>query len=637
MTDYLPFLIFGLATGSVYGLSAMGLVLTYKTSGVFNLAHGAVGAAAAYTFYDLRQENGVSWPLAALIVVVVFGLVVGLVLERAAVLLAPVTTAYKIVGTIGLLVAIRALIGLRYGDGQLPFNTFLPQDTAFTIASVDTTVEQVIVLLLGMCAATGLAVFFRVTRLGTAMRGVVDDPMLLDLSGTEPARVRRSAWVIGTSFSAASGVLFASNQGLLDVNVLSLLVVQAFGAATLARFKSIPMAFVGGLIVGVVQKLVSKAVVPYESLQGLDLIVPFLFLFLGLLVIPRAGLSEVGRTVKSFTPQRLELPVLVRNGGYAAFAIMLVLLPFVVGSRLPAYNIALSQVVLFASLHLLVRTSGQISLMHFGFAAVGAAAFAHSLGSGVPYVIAVLLAGLACVPVALIISIPAIRLSGLFLALSTLGFGIVLAQFFYSKSYFFANGLATRRPPGADSDKGFYFVLLAVAALSVAVAVVIERARLGRLLRAMSDSPLALSTVGVSVNISRVLIFVISGFMAGISGALYAAQFGSVNQDAFNFVQSLLALTVLSIAGRNVITAAFLAPFLLYVLPIYISDVTLNRYLQLAFGLGAVATAAASQGGVRNAVARALARDGDRGPGPASDRGSRAAPVTASERRPARV
>src|SRR4051794_24844928 len=99
----------------------MGLVLTYKTSGLFNLAHGAVCAAAAYVFYDLRQNAGLAWPVAALLSVLVFGAVVGLLLERMAGALAEVTTTYKIVATIGLLVAVRSLIVLRYGPTALFF------------------------------------------------------------------------------------------------------------------------------------------------------------------------------------------------------------------------------------------------------------------------------------------------------------------------------------------------------------------------------------------------------------------------------------------------------------------------------------------------------------------------------------
>ncbi|MGQ0465917.1 MAG: branched-chain amino acid ABC transporter permease [Sporichthyaceae bacterium] len=621
MGDYVPFIVFGVITGSIYGLTAMGLVLTYKTSGVFNIAHGAVCAASAYGFFWLRERQDLPWPLAFLIVALVFGPLAGLVLERLAVVLAPVSTAYRIVGTVGLLVAIRALIALGFGERGLSFNTFLSQEKVFTISSVAVTVEHLLILGLGVVSAGGLFAFFRLSRLGTAMRGVVDDPQLLSMSGTAPVAVRRASWMIGSSFAAVSGILFASNQAQLDVNVLSLLVVQAFGAAIFGRFQSIPLAFLGGIAIGVLQKVVGKAVGDTESLQGLNLAVPFLVLFIGLLVIPRHKLVEVGRMVRARPPAAPFFSPRVRAGGFVVFAAVLLALPTIVDSRLPGYNTAMTQVLLFVSLHLLVRTSGQISLCHVGFAAVGAAGFGHMLGHGVPFFLALLIGGLVCLPVALVVSVPAIRLSGLYLALATLGFGILLSQFAYSKKYMFGGGqLLTRRPDGFASDTRYYYLLLGFAVAAVAVVLIVERSRLGRLLRAMSDSPMALTTLGTSVAVSRVIVFAISGFIAGISGALYASLFGAVNQDAFNYVQSLLALAVLAIAGSRTITAAFAAPFLLYVVPLYFTDEKFNQYLQLSFGLGAILAAAASQGAIGTALARATQRHAGRAQGPAGRR-----------------
>jgi len=300
---------------------------------------------------------------------------------------------------------------------------------------------------------------------------------------------------------------------------------------------------------------------------------------------------------------------------------VLLALPSIVDARLPGYNTAMTQVLLFVSLHLLVRTSGQISLCHIGFAAVGGATFGHMLGRGVPFYLALLIGGLACLPVALIVSVPAIRLSGLYLALATLGFGIVLSQYAYAKSYMFGGtALATERAPGFDSQRSYYYLLLAFAVGGVLLVMLVERSRLGRLLRAMSDSPVALTTLGTSVNVARVLVFCISGFIAGISGALYASLFGAVNQDAYNYVQSLVALAVLAIAGSRTLTAAFAAPFLLYVVPLYFTDQDIVQWLQLAFGLGAILAAAASQGALGTAAARSTQRHVERLAGPGGHR-----------------
>lgn len=599
MNELLPYVVFGLTAGSIYGLAAMGLVLTYKTSGVFNLAHGAVGAAGAYAFYSVRDQLGLPWPVAAAVAVLLLGVGSGLVLERLAAALAGVSTAYRVVATVGLLLAVRGVLLLLYGDTAKPFKAFLPQTTVLTVAGVNVSVESVVVLLLGIVSAAVLFLLFRRSRTGLAMRAVVDNADLLDMTGESPRGVRRNAWLIGSCFASASGVLFAASQQQLDATLLSLLVVQAFGAAALGAFTSLPLAFLGGLAVGVVQKVVSMLASSNPGLVGLDLNVPFLVLFAVLLLSPRGRLVEVGRHVKARVATRRTIDPALRGMVLLAALATALALPFVVGSRLPLWNAALSQVLLFLSLGLLVRTSGQISLGHIGFAAVGAAAFAHSQAAGAPWLLAVLIAGLASVPVGALVAIPAIRLSGLYLGLATLGFGILLAQFFYTKDFMFGVGgnLPVARPHvlALDSDRGYYYLLLVAGLLGVAAVVAIERARLGRLLRALADAPLALTTLGTGTNALRVTVFVISAFLAGISGALYAGLFATINGDSFNYFSSLVAVAVLAVAGRSTAVAGIVAPILLVVVPGYVDDPRAGLALQVLFGIAAITSAVTSQ------------------------------------------
>lgn len=621
MSDYVPFLIFGLSVGSVYGLSAMGLVLTYKTSGLFNIAQGAVAAAGAFAFYEFRDLHGLSWPVAAVLSVLVFGALLGVILERMSNALRDVPTAQKIVATIGLLVAIRAIAVLRYGPEALTFQPFLPTEEAFAVTGIPVTWDRLIVLGLGIFAAVALYLFFTRSRLGTAMRAVVDDHQLLDMTGINPVRVRLSAWVIGSCFAAASGVLFAAVQNQVDVDILSLLVIQAFGAAAIARFSSLPIAFVGGLALGVLQGIASKELSTYPNLSGIDINIPFIVLFLILVFSNRKRLVEVGREVKGRAVPASRLPVPVRVGGYTALLVAALLVPQFAGTKLGFYNGAASSVVLFLSLSLLVRTSGQISLGHFGFAAIGAAAFAHTLNDGVPWLLAVLIGGLVVIPVGALIAIPAIRLSGLFLGLATLGFGILLAQYAYNKNYMFGIGLNTRRPDGFDDDEKYYYLLLAIALVAIAIVVTIEQTRMGRLLRGMADSPVALTTLGTNVNISRVIVFCISAFLAGISGATTASLFGSVNQDSFASINSLSILAILAISGRRTVPAAVTAALLFEVLPAYLTSATATLYSYVAFGLVAILVAATSQGSLDRWIRSTWVRYRDPG-GPAGTSGT---------------
>ncbi|HEX3612767.1 MAG TPA: ABC transporter permease [Sporichthyaceae bacterium] len=590
MHEYVPYLVFGVVYGSIYGLAAMGLVLTYRTSGIFNFGHGAIGAGAAYVFYELRDEHGMPWPFAALLAVGVFGAALGLGLELMARRLARVPVAYQIVGTIGLLLLIRALVTWIYGSDFRLFGAFLPRGRAFRISGVAVAQDSVIIFVAVSVAALGLYLLVERSRLGTLMRAVVDDPALLDTAGTAPTRVRRQAWIIGSVFAAASGVLLASQQQELDVTLLSLLVVQAFGAAALGAFRSLPLAYAGGIAIGVGQKLVSKETSTHEWLQGLDFNVPFLVLFFALLLLGRRRLGDLGAGVRARTVAAAHLPPAARLGGGVVVLGVALLIPHVVGSRLPVWISALSQVLLFLSLGLLVHTSGQVSLCHVALAAVGAAAFAHAEGAGVPWGVAVLWGGLVAIPVGAVVAIPAIRLSGLFLGLATLGFGIFIAQFCYTKSWMFGlSDLKTHRPSAFQSDTRYYYLLLAFAVVGVVLILAIERTRLGRLLRSLGDSPTALATLGASANVTRVLVFCISAFLAGISGALYAGEFGSVGGTGFNFVSSLVLLAVLAAAGRSTISGAIVGPVLVYVLPAYHSGA--DDGFQIAFGASAILAA----------------------------------------------
>lgn len=597
MSEYLPFVIFGLITGSIYGISAMGLVLTYKTSGLFNFAHGAISASSAFAFYAMRDQHGFPWPVAMVLTLCVFAPVQAVVLQYLGRRLALVSTTYRIVATVGILVAILALAQIIFGPSTLQFPRFLPQEEAFSVEGVIVNYDNIANIAIGIIAATALTLFFRQSRLGTDMRAVVDDASLLDMTGTSPARVRLAGWLIGTMFAALSGIMFAAYQQQLDVNILSLLVVQAFGAAAIGRFTSIPLAFAGGMIVGLLQNLMSKVVSSHTDLQGLDTNMPFIVLFILLLVLPRDQLREVGRQIKNRAVPESRFTLHQRGVGWMAILVVALLIPMVVGSRLPSYNTAMSQVVLFLSLNVLVRTSGQISLCHIGFAAIGAAGFGHMLAHGVPWGLALLIGGLITVPVGALIAIPAIRLSGLYLGLATLGFGILLAQYAYNKPYFFNGSLPTSRPDawGMSDDQHFYYLLLAIAIVAIGLVVAVERSRLGRLLRGLSDSPLALSTLGVNLSIARVIIFCFSAFLAGISGATYASLFGSVTSDSFFYAQSLVVLAVMAISGRRSITASIVAPILLYVVPSYTSNPDLKLGLQVAFGVSAVLVAVTSQ------------------------------------------
>ena len=183
----LPFIIAGLTTGSVYGLAGVGLVLTYKTSGVFNFAQGALATVAAYLFYTLHVQHGMAWPLAGFICVFVLGPVLGLLLEILARALANATLNTQVASTVGILLMVQAGVVLIYGTTVVrDIPPFLPGGS-FDIAGTSVTSSQIVVFAVGVAATAALYGWFRLARGGVAMRAVVDNPELLDIAGTSPA------------------------------------------------------------------------------------------------------------------------------------------------------------------------------------------------------------------------------------------------------------------------------------------------------------------------------------------------------------------------------------------------------------------------------------------------------------------
>ncbi len=593
MSDLLTYVVVGLAAGSVYGLAGTGLVLTFKTSGIFNFAHGAIAALGAYAFYELHDLRGMPWPIAAVLCVGVVAPLVGLGVERLARGLRGAPQSARIVATVGLLLAVQGAATVRYGSGARYFPPFLPTGSV-QVLGARVGVDQLVIVAVAAGASVLLAVAFRTTRLGACARAVVDDPDLLDLSGTDPVRVQRLAWSVGAAFAVASGILIAPSIGL-DAVLLTFLVVQAFGAAAIGRFSSLVGTYVGGLAVGVATSLATGYLGTVRALEGLPASLPFFVLFGVLIATPRRKLPLTGDAPSRRRPARLRPPVVVRRAGTAVAVVLLLAVPALSGARLPVFTNAVVFSIAFLSLALLVNLSGQVSLCHAAFAALGATTFAHlTTGAGLPWLLALVLAGLAVVPLGVAVAVPAIRLSGVYLALATFGLAILLERMVYPSALMFgSSGTLTAPRPGVlglADDTRFYYLVLVIAAAAAALVAALRRARLGRLLVAMSEGPEALTVLGAATNVTKVLVLGVSAFLAGIAGGLFASLGGSVSGVAYSPLQSLLWLAVLALGGRGLIGTAAVAALAFAVLPAY-GEQLVADYQPLLFGLAAVTAA----------------------------------------------
>jgi ABC-type branched-subunit amino acid transport system ATPase component/branched-subunit amino acid ABC-type transport system permease component len=605
----LPFIVIGLTSGAVYALAGLGLVLTYKTSGVFNFAHGALATVSAFVFYSLFVGNHWAWPLAAAVSILVVGPLMGLTLELLARRIQTTTLALQVASTVGLLLAIEAGLALLYGTETVrTIPTFLGTGS-FKVFGTSVQVSQLVTFLFVVSATVVLTGFLRFSRRGVSMRAVVDNPELLDLAGTSPAATRRLAWIIGVTLAATSGVLFAPVLSLDPVQ-LTLLVVAAYGAAAIGAFRSLPMTLLGGLLIGVLASLCTKWFTT-GLLAGLPPSLPFVVLFGVLLLFPRRYLVFQSFTVPRSRPS-WTAPASMQLAMAVVLVVFLALVPGFAGIHLTDWTTFVAMSTVFMSLSLLVHTSGQVSLCQVSFIAIGAAALSHfTSGSHVPWLIALALAGLVAVPIGALLAIPAIRLSGLYLALATFGFGILMQGMFYAQHYMFGIngiGLTEPRPSIATSDKSYYLLVLVLAVACAIFVISLNRSRLGRLLRGASDSPLALQTSGTSVSVTRLLVFCVAAFMAAVGGALAAAGQTTVSADSYQPILSLTYFAAIVVVGRGAPWNAVLAAAGLFLVPSYVSGGTVTTWLQLLFGLAAIgyAITPARWHGVPSRVQRAI-------------------------------
>jgi branched-subunit amino acid ABC-type transport system permease component len=599
--SYLPFIIVGLTTGSVYGLAATGLVLTYKTSGVFNFGHGAVGMIATYIFYSLRVDAGVPTWLAFVIAVGVAGPVIGVLLDRVLFRrLYGAPAASYVVASLGLLITLQSLAFVIYGASARIVDPIFPTST-FRLFDVNVGYDQLLVVVISLTLAGALGLFFARTSVGVRMRAVVDNPKLTELSGHNSGAVTTLSWMLGSSLAALSGILLAPFLGL-DAVLLTLLVIQAFAAAVVGRLSSLPVTYAAGIGVGIAAALSTKLVAHHQLLVGVPGSLAFVILFCVLVFSPKGRFREVvqsaGRATERVIPSATRLPRTL-----PALIVVAVAIPwFLNGSERLTATRALIYVLIFASLNLVVGLSRQVSLCHVVFVVFGATTLAHLSQAGVPFPLAFLLAGLAAVPLGAIVAVPSIRLSGLFLALATFGFGLLVQNLLFETDISFGSAvrLSTERPSlfgiSLAGDNAFYFFCLAVVVVGVLAIEAVRITRLGRLLRQVADSQTAVESLGVNPTASRVLVFCVSAFLGGLGGALLGSLSGSIQPGSFDFTNSLIWVAVVVTAGTLSLGGAVLGAILFVVVPTVFTSNTVLEWQPVFFGVAAIVLAQTPNG-----------------------------------------
>jgi branched-chain amino acid transport system permease protein len=469
--------------------------------------------------------------------------------------------ATSLVVTVAMTVGLLGIALRVFDPGKARVAPFLFGNHRITLLDVPISYDRIAHLVIAILVAFGLRAFLFRTPIGARMRAVVDDRELAHLNGVRSVFVARCSWMIGFALAALGGILFVAGQNLNAI-VLTLLVLNAYGAAMVGRLTSFPMTIIGAAVLGLLQELsnVSWLVPDSEWILRFRLAIPGIFLIVAVLLIPSFRLSA-GRVVGRDEPA---VPTLRASLLYAgALVIAVAVIANVVTVNVGTYVImALVIGTICLSLVAVTGVSGQVSLTQYLF--VGLGAFVAGEISGGRNVAGMLLGGLLAAAAGALVALPAVRLRGLHLALSTFGFALAGRELVLGDPKVFGlGGLTVSRPSmfgvSLRSDVRFAVWCAVVFAVFAVLLGVLRRSWFGRQLTAVRDSELAAATLGLRVRYAKVGIFAAAGFVAGCAGALYGGLEGAVQGSQFEPVNSLVILLFAYVGGITTVAGALLA------------------------------------------------------------------------------
>ncbi|MEO6124234.1 MAG: ATP-binding cassette domain-containing protein [Ilumatobacteraceae bacterium] len=626
MDKFIALVVSGGVSGAIYSLLASGLVLTYATSGVFNFAHGAVAFSTAFLFYELN--TGLGWPVwaAALVSIMVFAPMLGVLMDR--IIFRSLRTAEqstKVVATVGLLVAIPAvtlfvtetLINTFHWKIPGPDNIFsppglgpVPKKNWKPVGNIRIDSNQVIILVAAVVAAVVLWIVVRRTRIGLQMRASVERPDLAEARGIDTNRASAFSWALSFMLAGLAGVVGAPLFSLTPANYTVILFLSAT-AAVIGRLRSIPMAFVGGIVLGLAQSLFAGYATFAESITGFSTSVPFIVLLIGLIVLGRERARIAGQVaeVAAQPDYHADLPrwrrLLPWVVAIAAFTVYLLFIADEFWRGLLVKGLAYS--LIFLSFVVVTGIGGMVSLAQATFVTMASLTTGLLMSHGWPFLPAAIAGVLAAAVVGLIVALPSVRLGGLALALSSLALALLGEKVLFAwKAFANSNyGWKVPKPKLGPIDmhgqRTLGIVLMIVVGLVVLVIHNLVRSASGREIAAVRTAPPAASAVGLSLVRGKLWIFALSAGVAGLGGVMIGVYNGSVTNASFPAGVGLAWLAIVVLFGIRKPSGAVIAGIVFSISPQVIGWVTdSNRIADILFGLGAVQLAKTPDGVLSN-------------------------------------
>ncbi|TMK57925.1 MAG: ABC transporter permease [Actinobacteria bacterium] len=606
-----PYIIAGLVTGGVYAISALGMVFIYRASKIFNFAQGAIGFFVAMVYYQLHAVQG--WPivpsavLSILVIAPALGVFLWLVLFRH---LTDASANVRLVAAIGLAVALPQATQLAFGADLIydaPGLAPRPLGT-FEVGGVNLNTDQLAVMAAAVFVAIVIPALLRFTGVGLELRASVDNRELASAAGINSPAVSAGSWAFGCALAGLAGVLLTPIAGL-EPNHFTLLMIAGFAAAAVGGLWNLPLTFGGAIGIGLAEAISTKYAGTSGILsQGLRPSLPFFVLVAALLLQRRSSiLSRVEPSATSARSGHIARRYPLVRGwvlpgvGVAAVAASAFVFS---GDWLAALALGCGFAIVFLSFVPVTGDGGMITLAQASFVGIGAVTAAKlSAEHGVTPFVAVLCAGLFTGGVGLIVALPALRLSDIYLALATFSFGLFMDNLvFPMRSVSFdPSGLFGLTMPhlhllgwNIDDNRSFVFAALGVFVILALLIRLMRRSTLGLNLTAVRWSQNAAATSGVPLVRTKLISFAFSAFLAGIGGAMIAGYNGRVDIGNYPVLVGLVWLAVMTIFGIASIAGALVAGIVFTFMPQLFAQYLPASWSQvptILFGVGAIGLA----------------------------------------------
>ncbi|HUC04565.1 MAG TPA: ATP-binding cassette domain-containing protein [Acidimicrobiales bacterium] len=575
----LPVVTLGIIVGMTYGLLAVGLVLIYRSNGIINFAHGQIGAFVAVFFSIAVLEWHIPYWVA-------FGLALlfaggtGAATEAGVVRrLRNAPRLMSIVATLGVgqfLLVFALVVNQQANAAQLfPEPSFLP---SFNLGALHLTPSYTGMLILSPVVVVALALFLTRSSYGLAIRAAASNPERARLSGIPASRMSSLSWALAGGLSAFTAILMAPTEGLAGTASFGpSLLLRALSAAVLARMQSLPAAMAAGVGIGVVEQVLLWNY-PQSSLVEVTLFV----VVVGVLLFQRTkrGRDEdiaAWSSVQALRPVPSALRQLpgVRLAGPtvgALFVAVLAVLPlFITNAVSEDFTSIIGYAIVGLSVGLLSGLGGQLTLGQFAVAAMGAVVSYEVFHHTGDFPLALLYAGLAAAATSVLVGLPALRIRGLMLTVTTLAFALVVPDWLLGQSWLLGQG----RDPGQPvlfgyrirTGHGYYDLALVLFVLCLLVVRNVRRSGFARLLVATRDNEDNARAFSVRVSVVKLEGYLLAGFIAGIGGAAIGHSLPLLDPSTFPTTASISVVVMAVLGGVSVLAGPIVGAIFVLGLP----------------------------------------------------------------------